>query len=189
MRIESEMSGRRCFNAVGIGLVVTAFAVAALAPASRSFGQGMSTPPKEKTLYQRMGGYDVIAGVVDSFIHQLGEDPAFKRFGGGRSHSSLVATRQLIVDQLCNLTGGPCIYIGRDMKTAHGGLGITQAEWDSSMKKWMVALDKFNVGEQEQKDFLAIIAGLRKDIVEKPDGDYPQGGKSKTQNSGEDKRH
>ena len=182
MRIESEMSRKRCFNPVGIGMVVTAFVVTFLAPASRSFGQGMSAPTKEKTLYQRMGGYDVIAGVVDSFIHQVGEDPAFKRFGGGRSHSSLVATRQLIVDQLCNLTGGPCMYIGRPMKMAHAGLEITQQEWETSMKFWKTSLEKSEVGEPEQKEFLAIIENLRKDIVEKPDGNYPQGGKSTTQN-------
>jgi hemoglobin len=177
---KSENTCRRTLSLTGIGFM--ALAVAVLVPTGPSLGQGMSSPTKEKTLYQRMGGYDVIAGVVDNFIHQLGEDPAFKRFGGGRSHSSLVATRQLIVDQLCNLTGGPCMYIGRDMKTAHGGLGITQEEWDSSMKKWKVALDKFKVAEPEQKDFLAIIANLRKDIVEKPKGKYPQGGKSMKQN-------
>jgi hemoglobin len=180
--IESETTRRRCIPSVGIGLVLAALAVALMVPAASAFGQGMPAHPKGKTLYQRLGGYDVIAGVVDNFIGQLKTDPAFMRFGGGRSLSSLVATRQLIVDQLCNLTGGPCIYIGRDMKTAHHGLEITQEEWDSSMKKWKVALDKFKVGDPEQKDFLAIISGLRKDIVEKPKGSYPQGGKSMTQN-------
>lgn len=182
MRIESEISRKRCFMRIAYSLVVTAFAVATLAPASHSFGQGMPTAPKKKTLYQRMGGYDIIANVVDGFIGHLKTDPAFKRFGGGRSISSLIATRQLIVDQLCNLTGGPCMYIGRPMKMAHAGLEITQQEWETSMKFWKASLEKSKVGEPEQKEFLAIIENLRKDIVEKPDGNYPQGGKSTTQN-------
>jgi hemoglobin len=179
---ESEISRKRCFTRIAISLVVTAFVVAALVPATHSFGQGMSTMPKKKTLYQRMGGYDVIANVVDDFIGHLKTDPAFKRFGGGRSISSLIATRQLIVDQLCNLTGGPCMYIGRPMKMAHAGLEITQAEWDSSMKFWKASLEKSKVGDLEQKEFLAIIENLRKDIVEKPKGKYPAAGKSMKQN-------
>ena len=107
--------------------------------------------PAGKTLYQRMGGYDVIAGIVDDFIAQLGKDKAFERFGGGRSHNSLVRTRQLVVDQICNLTGGPCVYIGRDMKTAHEGLAITDAEWDSSIKKFEISLDKFKVRTLSKK--------------------------------------
>jgi hemoglobin len=167
---------------IGIGLILMALVAAVLVPAGVSFGQGMSAPPKEKTLYQRMGGYDVIAAVVDDFIKQLGQDPAFKRFGGGRSMDSLHRTRQLVVDQICYLAGGPCDYLGRDTKTAHVGLGITQEEWDLSTKHFRTALDDQKVPEPEQKDFLAMIEKLRNDIVEKPKGDYPQADKSKAPN-------
>jgi hemoglobin len=162
--------------------MVTALTAAILVPAAPSLGQGMSSMPKKKTLYHRMGGYDVIAEVVDGFIGHLKTDPAFKRFGGGRSISSLIATRQLIVDQLCNLTGGPCMYIGRPMKMAHAGLGITQQEWEKSIKFWKASLEAAKVGEPEQKEFLAIIENLRKDIVEPPKQKSPQAGKSMKQN-------
>lgn len=164
MRVELDTNERRRVSPMGIGVLLTAMVLALLVPAGRSLGQDQPT----KTLYQRMGGYDVIAGIVDDFISQLGKDPAFKRFGGGRSHNSLVRTRQLIVDQVCNLTGGPCAYIGRDMKTAHQGLEISDAEWDSSMKKFKVALDDFKVAEPEQQEFLAMIAKLKPDIAEGP---------------------
>lgn len=139
-----------------------------LAPAGRSFGQLMPKSPNPHSLYNRMGGYDVIAAVVDGFIKQLGKDPAFKRFGEGRSIGSKVVTRQLIVDQLCNLTGGPCVYFGRDMKDAHRGLGITNAEWNSAMQKIKVALDEQKVKEPEQKEFMAIIENFKRDIVQPP---------------------
>lgn len=120
------------------------------------------------SLYQRVGGYDVIASVVDDFLNQLGADPAFKRFGQGRSLNSLGRGRQLIVDQICNLSGGPCLYIGRDMKPSHGGLAITDAEWESSGKKLLSSLQKFKVSEPDQKEFMAMIEKLRPDIVEPP---------------------
>lgn len=121
-----------------------------------------------KSLYHRMGGYDVIAAVVDDFLGLLRDDPAFKRFGGGRSQGSLKRARQLIVDQICAATGGPCVYFGRDMKSSHAGLAITDAEWESSVKKLTAALEKNKVGATEQKELLAIVETLRKDIVEQP---------------------
>ena len=140
----------------------------------RGFAQQAMMAPKEKTLYQRIGGYDVIAAVVDDFIMQLGKDEAFKRFGGGRSMDSLHRTRQLVVDQVCNLTGGPCDYIGRDLKTAHAGLDITQAEWDLSIKHFQTALDDQKVAPDVQKDFIAMIQKLHDDIVMKPKEGYPK---------------
>ena len=87
---------------------------------------------------------------------------------GGRSVGALQRSRQLIVDQLCNLTGGPCVYFGREMKPSHQGLAITQAEWEASIVMLKNALATFKVGEAEGKEFLAIIENTRKDIVEPP---------------------
>jgi hemoglobin len=179
---EFKMNERRPQLPLAIGLVLVTLMGAILVPKDLGFGQETPAPAKEKTLYQRLGGYDVIAAVVDDFIHQLGQDPAFKRFGGGRSMDSLHRTRQLVIDDICNLAGGPCDYIGRDLKTAHAGLGITQEEWDLSIKHFKTALDDQKVAEPEQKDFLALIQKTKPDIVEKPKTDYPQGEKPKTQN-------
>lgn len=148
-------------------LVVRVAVLAAVLPLfSLVLAQEKPAPPK--SLYQRIGGYDVIAGVVDGFLDQLGADPAFKRFGQGRSMNSLVRGRQLIVDQICNLSGGPCVYIGREMKPSHGGLAITEAEWESSGKKMMSALQKFKMAEPDRQEFMAMIDKLKVDIVEPP---------------------
>jgi hemoglobin len=155
---------------VGVGFVLAVLLLALVVPTAGSVAQEM---PAGKTLYQRMGGYDVIAGVVDDLLTQLKEDPAFERFGGGRSEGSLKRTRQLIVDQICSLAGGPCVYFGRDMKPAHAGLKITEAEWDSMIKKFKVSLDKFKVAGPEQKEFIAMIEKFRSDIVEKPQEEKP----------------
>ncbi len=125
-------------------------------------------PATPKSLYHRIGGYDVIAGVVDDFLKQLQADPAFARFGQGRGQNSLMRGRQLVIELICQQSGGPCIYIGREMKTAHQGLAITQAEWEAAGKKMGAALQKFNVSEPDQKEFAAMIEKLRPDIVEPP---------------------
>lgn len=168
---------------MGMGFVVAAILLALLVPNGTSFAQDKPAPAKEneKTLYQRLGGYDVIAGLVDDFIGQLGKDEAFKRFGGGRSMGSLQRTRQLIVDQICWLAKGPCVYFGREMKPAHEGLAVTKEEWDSTMEKWKVSLNKLKVAEPEQKEFLAMIEKLRPDIVEEPKKDKPDEAKPKGQ--------
>jgi hemoglobin len=122
----------------------------------------------EKSLYHRLGGYDVIAAIVDDLFSRLRADPEFARFASGRSLDSQQRSRQLLVDQLCALTGGPCIYIGRDMKTSHAGLGISEGEWHANLKHTSAALDKFNVPEKEQQEFLDIFLRYKQEVVENP---------------------
>ena len=126
-----------------------------------------SAGAQDKTLYQRLGGYDAIAAVTDDFVGRLAGDVQLKRFFGGVSVDSQKKLRQHIVDFLCSATGGPCIYTGRDMKTAHTGLGITEADWNASVTHLIATLDKFKVPEKEKGEVLGAISGLKGDIVGK----------------------
>ncbi|MFN0110157.1 MAG: group I truncated hemoglobin [Blastocatellia bacterium] len=121
---------------------------------------------QHKSLYQRLGGYDALAAVTDEFIGRLASDKDIGRFFVGASDDSKKRIRQLVLDQLCAATGGPCIYIGRDMKTVHKGLKITDKDWDASVKHLIATLDKFKVQKKEKEETLAAIASLKKDIVE-----------------------
>jgi hemoglobin len=96
----------------------------------------------------------------------LRADPAFARFASGRSLDSHKRARQLLVDQMCELTGGPCHYIGRDMRTSHDGLAISGAEWDANMKYADAALMKNGITGAEKVDFLGLFERYRNDIVE-----------------------
>jgi hemoglobin len=120
------------------------------------------------SLYKRLGGYDAIAAVTDDFVPRLVNDKTVGRFLVGLSDNSKARLRQLFVDQICAATGGPCVYIGRDMKTAHKGMGITGADWDISVKLLIETLDKFKVPEKEKGELLAAVSALKPDIVEKP---------------------
>lgn len=121
----------------------------------------------EKSLYQRVGGYDALAAVVDDFIGRLVGDKRFEKFFTGFSNDSKKRIRQHLLDQLCVATGGPCVYMGRDMKTTHAGLGLTDADWDAAVKHLTASFDKFKVPEKEKGELLAIVSSLKKDIVEK----------------------
>lgn len=131
-----------------------------------SAGLALSQAAQQDSLYKRLGGYDAIAAVTDDFIGRLASDPTLKKFFVGHSTESLHHIRQLIVDQLCAATGGPCFYTGRDMKTAHQGLGITAADWDTSVKHLVATLDKFKVPQKEKDEVLGAISGFKADIVD-----------------------
>ena len=126
-----------------------------------------AAPVPQKSLYERVGGYDALAAVVDEFIGRLATDKRFERFFGGFSTDSKKKLRQHILDQFCVATGGPCVYMGREMKVTHAGLGITEADWDAAAKHLAGSIDKFKVPEKEKGELLAFVTSLKKDIVEK----------------------
>ena len=122
---------------------------------------------EDKSLYVRLGGYDAIAAVTDDFLVRLEKDDKLGRFFIGVSDDSLARIRQHVVDLVCAKAGGPCVYTGRDMLTAHAGLGISKEDWERSNKRFGETLAKFKVPDKEQKDLAAAIAPLEKVIVDK----------------------
>ena len=119
----------------------------------------------EKSLYQKLGGYDAIAAMVDDFTGRMIADKQLGRYSIGLCTNSKKKFRQLIVDMLCEATGGPCTYTGRDMKTVHTGLNITESDWQVSVKLLTATLDKFKVPQKEKEDVFAAVSGLKSDIV------------------------
>ena len=144
---------------VAMALALAVVALPAAAPA-----QDHANP----SLYQRLGGYDAVAAVVDDFIGRLLGDPDFARFFSGFATDSKQRIRQHLVDQICAATGGPCVYMGRDMKTSHTGLGITEHDWTRAVAHLVAALDKYKVPHKEKDELLAIVSSVKGDIVEKP---------------------
>ena len=124
-----------------------------------------SEAPSPPTLYQRLGGREAIKLVVDDFVANLAADPRvnqrFKALDGGQ-----VAKLQTnLADQICDATGGPCAYLGKDMKAAHAGMGITEAEWNATVEDLVKSLNKLKVGPKEQQELLSALSGMKKDIV------------------------
>lgn len=148
-------------------LMVTLAVVATAQQPNNTSMSGSMSPQEKKSLYTRLGGYDAIALVVDDFITRLATDKRFERFFSGFSNDSKKRLRQHILDQFCVAAGGPCVYLGRDMKTTHTGLGITEADWDAAAKHLVAALDKYKVPQAEKDELMAFVGTQKKDIVEK----------------------
>ncbi len=111
------------------------------------------------SLFERLGGKDAIVAVVDSFVARCAAD---NRINGKFARTDISRLKANLVDQVCEATGGPCTYSGRDMRTTHDQMGVTGGEFDALVE----ALDQFGVGEAEKSELLNALAPMRTDIVE-----------------------
>jgi hemoglobin len=117
-----------------------------------------------KSLYERLGGYGAITAVVDDFVGNVARDRRINRFF---ANTNIPRLKALLVQQICQATGGPCFYVGRDMKSAHRGLGISGRHFNALVQDLGKTLKRFKVPAREQKELVAILAPLRKDVVER----------------------
>ncbi|HLX36142.1 MAG TPA: group 1 truncated hemoglobin [Candidatus Binataceae bacterium] len=121
----------------------------------------------EKSLYARIGGYDVLAAIVDEFLQTLTALPQMERYGTSMNLDTRKRNRQLTLDFLAAAAGGPTLYLGKDMKPAHAGLGISGSDWQLALDHIARALNKFKIPDREGKELLAIVDGLKGEIVER----------------------
>jgi hemoglobin len=124
---------------------------------------------KETSLYSRLGGKKSITAVVDEFVGNVAHDDRINKFFADTAMDPkrLGAFKTKLVNQICQASGGPCKYPGKDMKTAHRGMGITDADFNALVEDLVKALDKFKVGEKEKGELLAALGPMKGDIVEK----------------------
>lgn len=126
-----------------------------------------STLQTQKSLYERLGGYEAISAVVDRFADKLFNDSTVGAFFKGMGTDTRNQFKQKNKNLVCNVTGGPCKIISRSAKEAHTGLGITEKDFGIVAQHLVDTLNEFKVPEREQKDLIAIILTLKPDIVEK----------------------
>lgn len=121
----------------------------------------------EKTLYERLGGYDAITAVVNNLLPQLMSDAQLGRFWENRGEDGIKREEQLLIDFLCSSAGGPVLYTGRDNKTSHKGMGISETDWKHFIDHLNATLDAFQLPQQERGEVLGFIESTKVDIVEK----------------------
>ena len=120
----------------------------------------------KKSLYERLGGYDAISAVSNDLVDRLQKDPQLGRFWQHRGEDGMKRERQLLVDFLCNVTGGPMYYRGRDMKLTHVGMRISESDWNIFLKHADATLKKFQVPQAEYDEVVAFVLSTKADIVE-----------------------
>ena len=120
----------------------------------------------DKTLYERLGGYDAITAVVNDLLPRLMSDSQLGRFWDNRGEDGINREKQLLIDFLCSSAGGPVLYTGRDNKTSHKGMGISETDWEKFMGHLNATFDNFQLPQQERSDVTDFIVSTKADIVE-----------------------
>jgi hemoglobin len=115
------------------------------------------------SLYERLGGLDSITAVVDSFVARCAGDD---RINGKFGRTDIPRLKKMLIDQVCEATGGPCTYTGRGMRETHDGMGVTAGEFDALVEDLVATLDEFDVPKAEQDELLGLLGPMRGDIVE-----------------------
>jgi hemoglobin len=117
-----------------------------------------------RSLYDRLGGKEALTAFLDDFLTRVANDTRISAFF---AHANRARLEQLLVEQICQASGGPCTYPGKDMKTAHQGMGISSEDFDAFLQDLVASLDTFKVGEREKGELLALLRAMQTEIVEK----------------------
>lgn len=162
--------GYRQVLAVGFVMLMASFFVHPVLADEMADKPNSDSP---KILYERLGGESAIKAVVDDFVQRAAADPAvnFTRQGTERvweaTPENMEKLKTYLVQFISVSTGATSvIYEGRDLKTAHQGMKITNAEFDALAADLKASLDQLDVPEQEQKELLDIVGSTRAMMVE-----------------------
>lgn len=124
-------------------------------------------PPKPKSLFERLGGKEGIAKVVDAFLKNVLQNDTIKKRFNKLPKERVEKFRTGMIDLICKESGGDCEYTGKSMKDAHKKMGISDAEWNATLLALKAALDENKVAEGEQADLVSLLGPMKDDIVEK----------------------
>jgi hemoglobin len=124
--------------------------------------------PAAPSLYDRLGGLYPVSAVVDDFIDRvyanatLNANPAI---ANARSAMRKPGLKVHVATLVCQVTGGPCEYVGKGMKESHSTFHISPKEWDAALVDLRASLDRFKVPTAEQHELVAIVESTKADIV------------------------
>jgi hemoglobin len=139
---------------------------AATGPAAGSdmaAGSGSAMADAKKTpLFDRLGGKDAITAVVEDFVGNVAADERINAFF---ANADIPHLKQMLVDQICEASGGPCKYTGKNMVEAHTGMKVKDTDFGALVEDLVKSLDKYKVPEAEKNELLGALGGMKPDIV------------------------
>jgi hemoglobin len=125
-------------------------------------------PLKRDSLYDRLGGTSGIRRIVDDFVANVAADASIKqRLRRHFREGDVDGLKQKLVDQIAQASGGPRLYKGKNMRDAHRGLKISDADFDALVSDLVKALDDNKVNPAAKKELLDLLGPLRSEVVEK----------------------
>ena len=141
--------------------LATKLAVAScLLAAGASFAQ--QTAPKDDQLYKAFGEKAGLVALMDDFMVRLLADP---RTGPHFQPANQQRIKEQLVEQLCALGGGPCVYKGADMKSSHSNLEIKKSDFHALVEVLQVSMDAKGIAFRKQNEMLALLAPMNRDII------------------------
>jgi hemoglobin len=165
MKLSRILISRSRSRSMALALALVALGAAACGgkpmatapPASAGSGSGSAS------LYDRLGRKDAITAVVKDFVEQrVAKDARINAFF---AHADLADLEAKLADQICEASGGPCKYTGKDMRTAHAGMNVKDGDFHALVEDLQASLDHFHVAARDQQDLLGALAGMHDDIV------------------------
>ena len=141
-------------------LVSYAIAASTLLMVGASFAQTMAA--KDDQLYKAFGEKAGLVALMDDFMTRLLADP---RLGPHFAPSNQQRVKEQLVDQLCSLAGGPCVYKGADMKSSHANLDIKKSDFHALVEVLQSAMNAKGIPFKKQGEMLALLAPMNRDII------------------------
>lgn len=120
----------------------------------------------QKSLYERLGGYDGITAFVNNLLPRLQADNQLGRFWQNRGADGMAREKQLLIDFLSSSAGGPVYYTGRNMELSHEGMKISESDWSTFLNHAGATMEFFQIPKQECNEVAAFVTSLKHDIVE-----------------------
>jgi hemoglobin len=140
-------------------LIAFAIAAATLGMSGASFAQ---TAPNGDGLYKAFGEKAGLVSLMDDFMVRLVADP---RTGPHFKPANQQRIKEQLVDQFCELGGGPCVYKGADMKSAHANLDIKKSDFNALVEVLQQSMDAKGIPFRRQNEMLALLAPMNRDII------------------------
>ncbi len=113
-------------------------------------------------LYQALGQKPGLVAIMDDFMLRLLADARMQPFFKDTNQANFKAQ---LVDQLCQIAGGPCQYKGADMKTAHNNIDINKTHFNALVEVLQLSMDARGVPFGVQNQLLAKLAPMNRDII------------------------
>jgi hemoglobin len=154
--------------ALSLPALCLALAFSALASPQEKMAKGKGKAEKAASLYERLGKKKGITAVVNDFVANCASDTRINGFFAktAADPKRLADFKQKLVAQICEASGGPCKYTGKNMKDAHRGMGVKDEHFNALVEDLVKALDKNKVGEKEKNELLGALGPMKADIVE-----------------------
>jgi hemoglobin len=146
-----------------VAATIAACGGTAKAPEAAGAPAAGAAPTESASLYDRLGKRDAIAAVVKDFVEErVAKDARINTFF---AKTDIPDLENKLTDQICQASGGPCTYTGKDMRTVHAGMNVKDADFNALVEDLKMSLDHFKVGAKEQQDLLGALAKMHDDIV------------------------